>query len=113
MAGEAGNKLSGGEKQRIAIVRAMLKNAPIMILDEATASTDPENEASIQEALLAASKGKTLIVVAHRLYTIKNADKIAYVDNGEVKKIGTHEELMNNYEEYKNLWNLSEDNNND
>ena len=84
-AGMAGAKLSGGERQRIAIARAMMKNAPIMILDEATASSDPENEAAIQTALSAAAKGKTLIVVAHRLSTIMYADQIAFVNDGTIE----------------------------
>lgn len=75
--GEAGNKLSGGEKQRIAIARAILKNAPIIILDEATAFTDPENEAEIQKAFNELAKDKTLIVIAHRLSTIKHADQLS------------------------------------
>ena len=109
MAGSAGGSLSGGERQRITIVRAMMKNAPIMILDEATSSSDPENEASIQEALSVAAKGKTLIVIAHRLMTVKNADKIAYIENGRIKQIGTHEELMLSCEDYRKMWELSEE----
>lgn len=106
--GQAGTKLSGGERQRIAIVRAMLKHAPIMILDEATASTDPENEAMIQNALYAAAKGKTLIMVAHRLSTVVNADQIVFMKDGQVKEIGTHQELLQNCLEYRNMWELSE-----
>lgn len=106
-AGVAGNRLSGGEKQRIAIARAMMKNAPIMILDEATASSDPENEVAIQEALAAASKSKTLIVVAHRLQTIMNADQIAFVKDGQILCSGTHETMLNNCVGYKRLWNIS------
>ena len=109
MAGSAGGSLSGGERQRITIARAMMKNAPIMILDEATSSSDPENEASIQEALSVAAKGKTLIVIAHRLMTVKNADKIAYIENGRIKQIGTHEELMLSCEDYRKMWELSEE----
>ena len=109
MAGSAGGSLSGGERQRITIARAMMKNAPIMILDEATSSSDPENEASIQEALSVAAKGKTLIVIAHRLMTVKNADKIAYIENGRIKQIGTHEELMLSCGDYRNMWELSEE----
>ena len=109
MAGSAGGSLSGGERQRITIARAMMKNAPIMILDEATSSSDPENEASIQEALSVAAKGKTLIVIAHRLMTVKNADKIAYIENGRIKQIGTHEELILSCEDYRKMWELSEE----
>ena len=108
MAGSAGGSLSGGERQRITIARAMMKNAPIMILDEATSSSDPENEASIQEALSVAAKGKTLIVIAHRLMTVKNADKIAYIENGRIKQMGTHEELMRSCSDYRMMWELSE-----
>lgn len=107
-AGAAGGRLSGGERQRIAIARAMMKNAPIMILDEATASSDPENEASIQVALSSAAKGKTLIVVAHRLSTIMNAEQIALVKDGEIEAIGTHDKLLKTCPEYANLWALAE-----
>ena len=109
MAGSAGGSLSGGERQRITIARAMMKNAPIMILDEATSSSDPENEASIQEALSVAAKGKTLIVIAHRLMTVKNANKIAYIENGRIKYIGTHEEMMLSCKDYRMMWELSEE----
>ena len=108
-AGAAGGRLSGGERQRIAIARAMMKNAPIMILDEATASTDPENEASIQKALSAAAKGKTLIVVAHRLATIKDADQIAFVKDGKIEQTGTHEQLLLSCPEYAMMWSLTEE----
>ena len=110
MAGVAGNRLSGGERQRIAIARAMMKDAPIMILDEATASTDPENEASIQEALSAAAKDKTLVVVAHRLKTIVAADQIAYVEDGKIQAIGTHEELLEKHQGYAEMWRLAGEN---
>lgn len=107
-AGAAGGRLSGGERQRIAIARAMMKNAPIMILDEATASSDPENEASIQEALSAAAKGRTLVVIAHRLSTVMNAEQIAYVKNGRIEAVGTHEKLLEICPDYANQWALSE-----
>lgn len=105
-AGVAGGSLSGGEKQRIAIARAMMKNAPIMILDEATASADPENEALIQQALSEAAKDKTLIMVAHKLATIVKAEQIAYVEGGKIKKIGTHEELLKECSEYAKMWKI-------
>ena len=108
-AGSAGGRLSGGERQRIAIARAMMKNAPIMILDEATASSDPENEASIQTALSAAAKNKTLIVVAHRLSTIIHADQIAFVKNGTIQTIGTHSQLLETCPEYAAMWKLSKE----
>ena len=107
-AGAAGGRLSGGERQRIAIARAMMKNAPIMILDEATASSDPENEASIQEALSAAAKGRTLVVIAHRLSTVMNAEQIAYVKNGRIEAVGTHAKLLEICPDYANQWALSE-----
>lgn len=103
-AGEAGNKLSGGEKQRITVARAMLKNAPIVILDEATTYTDPENEYEIQKSVSELSKGKTLIVIAHRLSTIKNADKIIIIDNGKIQGLGNHDYLMVNSPKYINMW---------
>ena len=92
--GEGGGTLSGGEKQRISIARAMLKNAPIVILDEATASIDPENEHLIQQALSELTRGKTIITIAHRLATIQNADQILVVDDGRIAEHGTHAELI-------------------
>lgn len=91
--GEGGSTLSGGEKQRISIARAMLKNAPIIILDEATASVDPENEALIQNAIGELVRGKTFVIIAHRLATIENADQILVVENGRIAQRGTHGEL--------------------
>ena len=102
--GGAGGHLSGGERQRIAIARAMLKNAPIVILDEATAYTDPENEAVIQASVAKLVQGKTLIVIAHRLSTIADADKIFVVENGKIVEEGTHEELLNKGKLYKTMW---------
>lgn len=92
--GEGGSSLSGGEKQRISIARAMLKNAPIVILDEATASIDPENEHFIQEAISELTHGKTIITIAHRLATVENADQILVIDEGTVAQKGTHKELL-------------------
>lgn len=103
-AGEAGKRLSGGEKQRIAIARMMLKNAPIIILDEATAFTDPENEDKIQKSICQLAKGKTLLVIAHRLSTIKNADNIVVLKNGNIHAQGTQEELLKNCPLYKDMW---------
>ena len=102
--GGGGGHLSGGEKQRISIARAMLKDAPIVILDEATASIDPENEALIQQALSKLTKGKTLIVIAHRLGTIAEADKIVVVKNGEILAEGRQEELLSNCPLYQDMW---------
>ena len=107
-AGTAGGRLSGGERQRIAICRAMLKNAPVVILDEATASADPENEAEIQRSLSALCENKTLIVVEHRLSTIKNADNILVMENGKVAESGTHGELIDQKGIYAKLWEISE-----
>jgi ABC-type multidrug transport system, ATPase and permease components len=103
-AGEAGRKLSGGEKQRIAIARTILKNAPVIILDEATAFTDPENEDQLQRSISALIKGKTLLVIAHRLSTIKNADQIAVMNKGRVIATGTHRELLAGSGLYKDMW---------
>lgn len=102
--GGAGGHLSGGERQRISIARAMLKNAEIIILDEATAYTDPENEAIVQSAVARLVKGKTLLVIAHRLTTITNSDCIYVIDGGNVSAKGTHEELLNTSSLYKNMW---------
>ena len=103
-AGEAGKRLSGGEKQRIAIARIMLKNAPIVILDEATAFTDPENEQFIQQSISELTKGKTLLVIAHRLSTVKDADKIVVLNEGIVEAEGTHEELLKSSPLYEKMW---------
>ena len=92
--GEGGGTLSGGEKQRISIARAILKGAPIVILDEATASVDPENEHLIQQAISELTRGKTIITIAHRLATVRNADQILVVEDGRIVQRGTHEELM-------------------
>ena len=94
MVGGGGAHLSGGERQRIAIARAMLKDAPIVILDEATAYIDPENEAIIQKAVSGLVKDKTVIVIAHRLKTVRHADKILVVDHGRIVQQGTHEQLI-------------------
>lgn len=103
-AGEAGKRLSGGEKQRIAIARMMLKNAPIVILDEATAFTDPENEDKIQRSIAELTKGKTLLVIAHRLSTIKNADNIVVLKNGKIEAEGTQQQLLENCPLYRDMW---------
>ena len=103
-AGEAGKRLSGGEKQRIAIARMMLKNAPIVILDEATAFTDPENEDKLQRSIAALTKGKTLLVIAHRLSTIRNADNIVVLRSGAVVAQGRQEELLASCPLYQDMW---------
>ena len=106
--GEGGSSLSGGEKQRISIARAMLKDAPVVILDEATASVDPENEHLIQEALSALTHGKTIITIAHRLATIENADQILVIDGGTVAQRGTHKELVEQEGIYKEFIRIRE-----
>jgi len=103
-AGEAGKRLSGGEKQRIAIARMILKNAPIVILDEATAFTDPENEEKLQQSIAALTKGKTLLVIAHRLSTIRNADNIVVLKNGEILAQGRQEQLLEQCPLYRDMW---------
>ena len=92
--GEGGGTLSGGEKQRISIARAILKDAPVIILDEATASIDPENEHLIQQAISELTRGKTIITIAHRLATVQSADQILVVDDGRIAERGTHDELI-------------------
>lgn len=104
--GEGGSTLSGGEKQRISIARAMLKDAPIILLDEATASVDPENEVHLQQAISALVKNKTLIVIAHRLSTIRDAYQILVVDNGKIVEKGVHAELIQQKGIYQKFWNI-------
>lgn len=108
LVGEGGCTLSGGEKQRVSIARAILKDAPIILLDEATASLDPENEVEVQKAIDALIKGHTVIAIAHRLKTIKGADQIIVLDNGQIKEKGTHETLMQAEGLYAQLWNIQE-----
>lgn len=104
LAGDAGNRLSGGERQRICIARAILKNAPILILDEATASIDPDQEEQIQEAIGALAQGKTLIVIAHRIRTIMNFDNILLIRDGRVCSQGSHAELLKSSLEYQSIF---------
>ena len=99
--GGAGGHLSGGERQRISIARAMLKDAPIVILDEATANVDPENEKELMDAVDALTKEKTIIMIAHRLKTVRHADQIVVVDKGNIVQQGTHEQLMKQEGIYK------------
>lgn len=103
--GDSGSHLSGGERQRISIARAMMKNSKIVILDEATAYTDPENESIIQKSLAELVKGKTVIVIAHRLSTIVNSDDIILVNNGVIEAHGKHQELLEKSELYRKMWN--------
>jgi ATP-binding cassette subfamily B protein len=107
--GENGSTLSGGERQRISIARALLKNAPIVLLDEATASLDPENEMRIQEAISALVKNRTVIVIAHRLRTVIGADKIAVLDNGALAEEGSGEELLAKCGLFARLYNIQQE----
>ena len=102
--GERGVKLSGGQKQRISIARAMLKNASILILDEATAFADPDNEVRVQEAFARLSNGKTLIMIAHRLSTIINVDCIYVIKDGTIDAQGTHAQLLEQQGLYADMW---------
>jgi subfamily B ATP-binding cassette protein MsbA len=106
MIGERGVRLSGGERQRIAIARAILKNAPILILDEATSALDSESESLVQAALQNLISGRTVFVIAHRLSTVRRADRIVVLDNGTISDIGGHEELMQKLGTYRRLYEL-------
>jgi subfamily B ATP-binding cassette protein MsbA len=104
--GEKGVRLSGGERQRIAIARALLKDAPILILDEATSALDSESEALVQSALANLMSGRTVVVIAHRLSTVRRADRIVVLENGSIADIGTHEDLMSRLGTYRRLYDL-------
>jgi subfamily B ATP-binding cassette protein MsbA len=104
--GERGVRLSGGERQRIAIARAILKNAPILILDEATSALDSESEALVQSALHNLMSGRTVFVIAHRLSTVRRADRIVVIENGAIADIGAHEDLMTKLGTYRRLYEL-------
>jgi ATP-binding cassette, subfamily B, bacterial MsbA len=104
--GEKGIRLSGGQKQRIAIARAILKNAPVLILDEATSALDSESEALVQSALQNLMAGRTVIVIAHRLSTVRRADRILVLEGGSIADSGTHEDLMNRLGTYRRLYEL-------
>lgn len=108
MAGDGGKQLSGGERQRISLARAILKNAPIVVLDEATAFMDPENEAKMNAAIAEIIEGKTVIVIAHRLHSIINADNICVMSDGDVAACDTHSNLLTYCEEYQKLWHAAE-----
>jgi ATP-binding cassette, subfamily B, bacterial MsbA len=104
--GERGVRLSGGERQRLAIARALLKNAPVLILDEATSALDSESEALVQSALHNLMSGRTVFVIAHRLSTVRRADRIVVIENGTIADIGRHEELMTKFGTYRRLYEL-------
>ena len=104
--GEGGHKLSGGQRQRLSIARAVLKNAPILVLDEATSSVDNETEEALQKSLAIISKDRTTIVIAHRLSTIRHSDSIMVLDEGKVVESGSHDELLENNSQYARLWNV-------
>jgi subfamily B ATP-binding cassette protein MsbA len=106
MIGERGVRLSGGERQRIAIARALLKNAPILILDEATSALDSESESLVQSALQNLMTGRTVFVIAHRLSTVRRADRIVVLEGGTIADIGPHEELMQKLGTYRRLYDL-------
>lgn len=109
MAGDGGKQLSGGERQRISLARAILKNAPIVVLDEATAFMDPENEERMNEAISEVIRNKTVIVIAHRLPSIIGADQICVLDSGNLLAVGTHKELLQDCEKYQKLWKAAEE----
>ena len=104
--GEGGAKLSGGEKQRISIARALIKDAPIVLLDEVTANVDVENEVKIQAAMRELLKNKTVIMIAHKLSTVQNADQILVIKDGRISQRGTHKELVREEGLYKKLWDM-------
>jgi len=104
--GERGVRLSGGERQRLAIARALLKDAPILILDEATSALDSESEALVQSALHNLMTGRTVLVIAHRLSTVRRADRIVVIENGTITDVGAHEELLQKLGTYRRLYEL-------
>lgn len=108
MAGDGGKMLSGGERQRISLARALLKDAPVIVLDEATAFIDPENEEKMNAAISEVIRGKTVLIIAHRLHTVIGADKIAVLDDGKIEAQGTHEELLQSSPIYQRLWSAAE-----
>lgn len=107
LAGDGGKQLSGGQRQRIALARAIIKDAPIVVLDEATAFTDPENEEKMDAAIREVVRGKTLLVIAHKLPSVKNAEQICVMEQGRIAAVGTHGELLESCAEYQKLWKAS------
>lgn len=106
MIGERGMRLSGGQRQRLAIARAILKDAPILILDEATSALDSESEALVQSAIQNLMEGRTVFVIAHRLSTVRRADRIMVLENGTIADIGSHDDLMSRLGTYRRLYDL-------
>ena len=102
--GEDGHRLSGGQRQRLAIARAVLKDAPILVLDEATSNVDNETEAALQRSIERLSVNRTTIIIAHRLSTVRNADRIAVLDKGKISEMGSHDELIEASGLYSRLW---------
>jgi ATP-binding cassette subfamily B protein len=105
--GEGGALLSGGERQRVSIARALLKNAPIVPLDEVTSALDPVNEAAVHEGIERLMAGRTVVMVAHRMRTVRRADRIAFLDGGRIVEEGSHDELLDHGGRYAGLWNIS------
>lgn len=105
--GEGGALLSGGERQRVSIARALLKNAPIVLLDEVTSALDPVNEAAVHEGIERLMAGRTVVMVAHRLRTVQRADRIVFLDGGRVVEEGGHDELLRRSGRYADFWNVS------
>jgi ATP-binding cassette subfamily B protein len=106
MVGEGGHRLSGGQRQRVAIARAVLKDAPLLVLDEATSAVDNETEATLQRSIQRISEGRTAIVIAHRLSTVRHADRILVLENGTVVEDGTHDDLVELGGVYSRLWSV-------
>jgi len=106
MVGEGGHRLSGGQRQRVAIARAVLKDSPLLILDEATSAVDNETEAALQRSIKQISKGRSTLIIAHRLSTVRNADLIVVLDQGEIVESGTHDDLVHENGLYSRLWNV-------
>jgi len=105
--GEGGALLSGGERQRVSIARALLKDAPIVLLDEVTSALDPVNEAAVHQGIERLMAGRTVVLVAHRLRTVRSADRVIFVDSGRIVEEGTHEELLDRGGRYADFWSLT------